>query len=175
MLTTGCLATRGYVDTQMTDSQVRTDERVDGLETQVEENQTRIEEQAVQIEDHAKRLDEMSDTAREALGRAISAGKLAEGKQVHAILDQLASALVEEDGNVYLEIQGHTDSTGSDAYNRMLGERRAEAVRAYLNGEHAIPLHRISVISYGESRPIADNSTADGRAQNRRVTVVVLK
>jgi outer membrane protein OmpA-like peptidoglycan-associated protein len=51
---------------------------------------------------------------------------------------------------------------------------RAEAVRMYLNREHGIPLHRINVISYGEAEPIADNGSRDGRAQNRRVVLVVL-
>lgn len=198
LLSGGCLATRGYVETQVTESEVRTEERVEGIESQVEENQTEIAEQGEQIEETAKRLDEMSDTAREALGRAIAAGKLAEGKLIHEtvltddkvqfgvdkaelsettrmLLTELATKLTEEDANVYLEIQGHTDSTGSEPYNLTLGERRAEAVRAYLNGEHQVPLHRISVISYGEGRPIADNSTSAGRSQNRRVTIVVLK
>lgn len=197
LLSSGCLATRGYVDTSVTDSEVRTEERVEGLETQVEENQTLIEEQGLVLAEQDKRLDEMSDTSREALARAIAAGKLAEGKLLYETvltddevqfgvsaadlseaanmaLDELAAALTVENANIYLEIQGHTDSTGSEAYNLILGERRAEAVRAHLNGDHNIPLHRMSVISYGESRPIADNSTSAGRAQNRRVTIVVL-
>lgn len=198
LFSSGCLATRGYVGTQVTETETRIEERVEGVETQVEENQTEIAEQGERLEVQEKRLDEMSDTAREALGRAISAGKLAEGKLIHetvltdedvqfgvssanlgdlarAALADLAAKLKAEDANVYLEIQGHTDSTGEAEYNHRLGERRAEAARATLNGEHGIPLHRISVISYGETRPIADNSTALGRSQNRRVTIVVLK
>ena len=56
-----------------------------------------------------------------------------------------------------------------------LGEKRAEAVRRYLSREQGLPLHRMSIISYGESEPIADNSTAAGRAHNRRVVLVVLQ
>lgn len=198
VLASGCLATRSYVDTQVTESETKTEERVDGIETQVEENQTAIAEQGERIEHQERRIDEMSDTSREALARAIAAGKLAEGKLLYetvltdnkvqfgldaanlsagaeAALDELAADLKQENANVYLEIQGHTDSTGAESYNLALGERRAEAVRLYLSAEHAIPLHRMSVISYGEERPIADNSTAEGRSQNRRVTVVVLK
>ena len=191
LVTSGCLATRGYVDTQVTESDTRTVERVEGIETQVEVNQERLEE-------HNKRLDEMSDTSREALGRAIEAGMLAEGKLVYetvltddeiqfgfdkaslgeaseSALLELASLLTEENTGVYLEIQGHTDSTGSESYNLTLGERRADAVRNYLNVEHQFPLHRMSIISYGESMPMAENSTVAGRTQNRRVTIVVLK
>ena len=198
LLAGGCLATRGYVESQVTETETRIEERVEGVETQVEENQTAIAEQGERLEVQEKRLDEMSDTAREALGRAIAAGKLAEGKLIYetvltdedvqfgvdsvdlgdlarAALADLADKLKAENANIYLEIQGHTDSTGDAEYNRRLGERRAEAARATLNGEHGIPLHRISVISYGETRPIADNSTAVGRSQNRRVTIVVLK
>ena len=191
LVTSGCLATRGYVATQVTESDTRTVERVEGIETQVEVNQERLEE-------HNKRLDEMSDTSREALGRAIEAGMLAEGKLVYetvltddeiqfgfdkaslgeaseSALLELASLLTEENTGVYLEIQGHTDSTGSESYNLTLGERRADAVRNYLNVEHQFPLRRMSIISYGESMPMAENSTVAGRTQNRRVTIVVLK
>ena len=76
---------------------------------------------------------------------------------------------------VYLEIEGHTDSTGAEAYNMELGERRAGAVMRYLNREGGIPLHAMNVISYGSSQPVADNGGRDGRAQNRRVVIKVLE
>ena len=56
-----------------------------------------------------------------------------------------------------------------------LGEQRAEAVRLYLNAQHGLPLHRMSLISYGESAPVADNGTHQERALNRRVALVVLQ
>ena len=71
-------------------------------------------------------------------------------------LDNLAARLKSDNRNVFLEIEGHTDSSGPEGYNLVLGQRRAEAVRRYLNGNHSIPLHRMSVITYGESRPSAD-------------------
>ena len=77
--------------------------------------------------------------------------------------------------NVYIEVQGHTDSVGSETYNEELGLERAEAVRRYLNMNQHIPLHRINVISYGESAPVTDNKSRDSRSQNRRVVLVVLK
>ena len=75
--------------------------------------------------------------------------------------------------NVYLEIQGHTDSTGSKSGNMRLGEERAEAVRLFMN-QQGVPLNRMSTISYGDAAPVAPNTTREGRAQNRRVVLVVL-
>ena len=81
--------------------------------------------------------------------------------------------LKSDNRNVYLEIQGHTDSRGSDAANQRLGEERAEAVRLFMN-QHGVPLNRMSTISYGKQDPVADNKTSAGRAQNRRVVLIVM-
>ena len=72
-----------------------------------------------------------------------------------------------------MEIQGHTDATGTKEVNYRLGEERAEAVRRYLN-EHGVALNRISTISYGADDPVAPNNSRDGRKQNRRVVLIVL-
>ena len=66
------------------------------------------------------------------------------------------------------------DASGNETYNKYLGEKRAEIVRDYLH-EQGMPLNLMSTISYGEERPLADNATRDGRAQNRRVEVLVLE
>jgi peptidoglycan-associated lipoprotein len=92
-----------------------------------------------------------------------------------AILDDLIQKIKDFGKAVYIEIEGHTDNTGSEEYNLDLGEKRAWAVRDYMGMTGGIPLHAMSVISYGESRPVADNGTADGRSQNRRVVVRVLE
>ena len=96
----------------------------------------------------------------------------AEGK---AALDGLVSKVKKSDKGVYFEIEGHTDSTGGEDFNMKLGWKRANAAWTYLAETGGIPLHAMNVISYGESRPVADNSTREGRAQNRRVVVKVLK
>lgn len=67
-------------------------------------------------------------------------------------------------------IEGHADSIGTDAYNQKLSERRAQAVKAYLTGKGVNP-QKMETVGYGESRPVADNKTSAGRAQNRRVNV----
>ena len=74
----------------------------------------------------------------------------------------------------YLEIEGHTDATGPAAYNARLGLECAENVRRYLHEQHQFPLHKMSVISYGEDQPVASNDDREGRAKNRRVVVRVL-
>ena len=66
-------------------------------------------------------------------------------------------------------VEGHTDSVGSDAYNQGLSERRANAVREVLVNQYGVESGRVQAVGYGESRPVADNATADGRAINRRV------
>jgi outer membrane protein OmpA-like peptidoglycan-associated protein len=71
-----------------------------------------------------------------------------------------------------VRIEGHTDSIASDAYNQALSERRAAAVKTWLAG-HGVEAGRLATAGFGESRPAADNATAAGRQQNRRVEIVV--
>ena len=86
-------------------------------------------------------------------------------------LDKLVTILKDyPDTNI--EVQGHTDSNGSDDYNMKLSERRAQAVSAYLR-TRGVPSSRLTTKGYGETAPVADNSTDDGRAQNRRVTFLI--
>lgn len=70
-------------------------------------------------------------------------------------------------------VEGHTDSVGTDAYNQRLSERRANAVRDVLVNQYGVGSNRVSSVGYGESRPVADNSTEQGRAVNRRVEAEV--
>jgi outer membrane protein OmpA-like peptidoglycan-associated protein len=93
--------------------------------------------------------------------------------EAKGILDGFVQKLITENKGVYIEIQGHTDSTGSDATNQALGQKRAEAVMMYLYKQYRIPLHRMSAVSLGSSMPVADNGSRDGRSQNRRVEILV--
>lgn len=94
--------------------------------------------------------------------------------EAKARLDELINQLKANPRNVFIEIEGHTDSVGSKELNHRLGLERAEAVKRYLYEQHQIPLHKMNVISYGEEKPVAPNNTRAGRAQNRRVVVKVL-
>jgi peptidoglycan-associated lipoprotein len=89
-------------------------------------------------------------------------------------LDTMVGQLKTDKKALWVEIEGHTDSTGDKKLNEVLGMQRAEAVKRYLYEKHQIPLHKINVISYGEEKPVAPNNTRDGRAQNRRVVIKVL-
>jgi len=93
---------------------------------------------------------------------------------VRAKLDELANKLKSDPAGNFIEIEGHTDSTGTPAINEKLGLARAENVKRYLYETYQIPLHKINVISYGEDKPVAPNKTKEGRAQNRRVVIKVL-
>lgn len=75
--------------------------------------------------------------------------------------------------NTVVHVQGHTDSQGSDALNEKLSQSRANSVKAALITKFGIAADRVTATGYGESKPIADNSTVDGRAQNRRVVGAV--
>jgi outer membrane protein OmpA-like peptidoglycan-associated protein len=94
--------------------------------------------------------------------------------EVRTKLDELANKLKADPAGNYIEIEGHTDSTGSTAMNERLGLARAENAKRYLYETYQIPLHKINVISYGEDKPVAPNNTREGRAQNRRVVIKVL-
>src|SRR6266498_4084219 len=89
-------------------------------------------------------------------------------------LDEIATKALNSKGYV-LEVSGYADATGSIQKNRMLSQHRADAVIRYLVENHQIPLRRIvTPYGYGESNPVADNETRDGRAQNRRVEIKLL-
>jgi OOP family OmpA-OmpF porin len=83
-----------------------------------------------------------------------------------------AVTILKDNPSVHVAVEGHTDSVGSDAYNQKLSERRARTVADYLI-DHGVDPSRLTVRGYGESRPVADNATAAGRAENRRVDIVV--
>ena len=165
----------------------------DYVNQQVSAEDSKVQANQSQNDQHFAQLDQ---STKDALERANAAGKLAEGKFLYSMvlsddsvkfpvdssklspeaqqrLSDFADKLKSDNRNVYLEIQGHTDSTGKDAANQKLGEERAEAVRLFMN-QHGVPLNRMSTISYGKADPVAENKTRAGRAQNRRVVLVVM-
>ena len=177
-LSLGGCATKDYVN-----------EHVAAVDAKVQATQTRVDQ-------HQTHLSQLDQTTKEALDRATAAGKLAEGKFLYSMvlsddsvkfpvdsaklspeaeerLTAFADKLKTDNRNVYLEIQGHTDARGPATLNERLGEERAETVRRFMN-QHGVPLNRMSTISYGKADPVADNKTRTGRAQNRRVVMVVM-
>jgi len=182
----GCVTKR-----QFRENVESVDGRMSSVESGVEANEKRIQDLRSETDSKVGAVDEKA-------GRALQAEKAAKGRLLWTVtltddaakfgfnqyklgpdsqqaLDDLAAKVKGYDKAVYLEIEGHTDSTGEASYNMMLGEKRAEAVRNYLNMSGGIPLHAMNIISYGETQPVADNATKDGRAQNRRVVVKVLE
>jgi outer membrane protein OmpA-like peptidoglycan-associated protein len=87
-------------------------------------------------------------------------------------LNDVAATLVQYE-STYIDVYGHTDSTGSDAYNQTLSERRAQSVSSYLS-TRGVQSARLGTRGFGESQPVASNTTEDGRAQNRRVEIRIV-
>jgi outer membrane protein OmpA-like peptidoglycan-associated protein len=184
-------ATNKAVDRKIAEAQAQTNQKIESVSGQVEDLQQKQQQTDV-------RLEELSQSAQEALRRAQEAGVLAKGKVVFeqtfsedrikfkldshelskeatAALDEFAGRVKALDAQYFVEIQGHTDDTGSEAHNEELGQRRAESVRRYLSREHKLPLNRMSTISYGDTLPLESNKTRTGRQANRRVVLVVLE
>jgi peptidoglycan-associated lipoprotein len=197
MAVTGC-ATKKYVAREVG----TVNEKVDGLSTQVEQTQERVKRNEVRIDEVNQSsqagIAEAKGSAQQAMTKATEAEKAAKGKLIYtvtlsndkvtfpvnraeisdeakALIDEAIAQLKAENKGVYFEIEGHTDATGPEEYNLKLGEDRAMAVRNYLHDQHGIALSRIEVISYGETKPVADNKTRENRAQNRRVVIKVLE
>lgn len=194
LVTVGC-ATKKFVLTETGAVEGRMAKQVGDVEGEVKSTQSRLKDQNAK---HDREVAQLSKTAQEALDRATAAGKLAEGKfiyetvltdeKVHfgfdradlskeaaAALDEFAATIKAKNQDLYVEIQGHTDNVGPEEYNYRLGLRRAEAVRRYLSMKQGFALHRMSVISYGETEPVTTNVGPQDRARNRRVALVVLK
>ncbi|HKV38062.1 MAG TPA: OmpA family protein [Blastocatellia bacterium] len=90
-----------------------------------------------------------------------------------ATLDDLASQIKDRNGFI-LEIEGFASAEGPAALNERLSQERCEAARRYMADRHDVPVFRMFILGFGTSRPIADNSTLEGRSQNRRVEVRLL-
>jgi peptidoglycan-associated lipoprotein len=101
-------------------------------------------------------------------------GKIDLPDEAKARLDQLLGQIKADPKGAYFEIEGHTDNVGDKQVNEKIGMERAETVKRYLYEHHQVPLHKMSVISYGEEKPAAPNTTKQGRAQNRRVVIRVV-
>jgi outer membrane protein OmpA-like peptidoglycan-associated protein len=193
----GC-AKKSYVHREVGE----VNQKVDAVSAEVEKTQERVRQNEVEIgrvnDESQAGIAEAKGSAAAAMDKAAEAEQAAKGKLVYtltvsndkvqfpfnkselsdeakALIDDEIGPFVQDNAGVWFEIEGHTDASGDAAYNMLLGEERAMAVRDYLAKAHGIALSRLEVISYGEEEPAADNSDRDGRAQNRRVVIRVLE
>ncbi len=194
----GACATSKSVDEKIAAAQASSNQKIESVASQVEDLQAKNTATNARIDQTNQAVEAISQTAKDALQRAQEAGVLAKGqvvfeqafsdenvkfktgsselsKEAKAALDEFAGKVKALNEQYYVEIQGHTDNVGSSGYNDELGQRRADAVRRYLAREQKLPLPRMSTISYGDTAPVASNKNRKGRAQNRRVLVVVLE
>ncbi len=192
LVTGPACATKKFVRTE----KAATDQKIAEVSTEVEANQKRISEHDEKLatigsliskhDDQFKAVEgEIGEVKTMIKGNLVMTATLkndqakfafdsaALSPEAKSMLDAFVQKLVSENKGVYIEIQGHTDNTGTDEVNMALGQKRAEAVMLYLYKQYKIPLHRMSVVSLGSSMPIADNSTREGRSQNRRVEILV--
>jgi outer membrane protein OmpA-like peptidoglycan-associated protein len=193
----GCATTK-QVDQKISEATAKTDQKIETVETQVEDLQTKQKATDVKLDAQGQEIVKVSQSAQEALKRAQEAGILAKGKVVFeqtftedrvkfrtnsaelnddakAALDEFAGKVKELNRAVWIEVQGHTDSTGTEAINDALGEKRAEAVRRYLARKHQLAIQRMTTISYGDTLPADQGKGRAARAANRRVVLVVLE
>ena len=196
----GC-ATKSHVSRQVGE----VNNKVTALSTEVERtqeanrrNEVRIDEVGREANSAQTGVSEAKDSASKAFSRAEQAERMAKGRLVYQVtlsndkvtflsnraklsddakkmVDETVGPIATENRGVYLEIEGHTDSTGPADYNHRLGEDRAMAVRDYLHDHYQIALNRMEVISYGSEKPVENNKTRANRAQNRRVVISVLE
>lgn len=196
-LTAGC-ASRKYVTREVAE----VNHKVETLAVDVEKAQERTRGNEARIEEVDRKAQagvaDARDSASRALADAAEAQRAARGKLLYTLtlssdkvtfawnratlsddakklVNETLAPIVSEGRGVYFEIEGHTDSTGSKAYNRRLGQERALALRDYLHDSLGIALSRMEVISYGSSRPVAGNAAPADRARNRRVVLNVLE
>ena len=145
----------------------------------VEEEVAVVKETTV-VEEPAEPLTEEEASCQEQFDETLATGSIqfevnraVIKSQSQQILETLANAVI-ECAEIRIEIAGHTDSDGAENYNQKLSEGRAEAVRVYLVNS-GIPSQQLDAAGYGETRPIADNGSDEGKAQNRRIEFTVKK
>ena len=171
---------------QLAQQQAEQRAKADAAAQKAQEAQAAAEQSAHQA---AQQAEQMRERLREQLSAVLQTNETARGLIVnmsdvlfdfnkHTLKPEAREKLAKVSGillaypNLKLQVEGYTDNIGSDEYNQMLSEKRAEGVREYLI-EQRVPDPNITAQGYGKSSPIADNSTNSGRALNRRVQLVV--
>jgi len=192
LTTQGCIATQGWVKEQMqpVSAQVSTyDERL----TQAERQITNLGGRLNGIEGTLRVVDAKSEQALNAIanlkverrvvidlkeGATFGFGSANLPKQAKKEIDAVLGDLKAQPGGMdatTIVVAGHTDNAGSLEYNYDLGQQRAKAVAQYLATKTATDPLQVIPVSYGESAPLSTNSTANGRAKNRRVEILVYR
>jgi outer membrane protein OmpA-like peptidoglycan-associated protein len=143
-------------------------EQADRAASAAEQANTRVTGVEKNVSDLRANLDKY--TLQKTVTVLFDAGKSDLLPEAMAALDELASQIKSRNGYL-LEIQGFASSEGKLDLNEQLSEARSDVVKRYLADKHQLPLFRISIIGFGISRPVADNTTKEGRMQNRRVEV----
>ena len=199
LLAQGCIATRDWVREQMdpvTNRVSQSEGKLKETETQIGTLGTRmsgVEGKLGQFEGRLGQVDAKTDKALSALANlrmerrfvidmkeganfAFNSANLPAQaqKEIDGFLSDLKGDTASTENTVIL-VAGHTDNVGSDNYNYELGKRRADAVGRYLITQKKMDPLRVITVSYGESAPLAENSSGQSRAKNRRVEILVYR
>jgi outer membrane protein OmpA-like peptidoglycan-associated protein len=200
LLTQGCLATRDWVKENVTDPlsgrMSQSEKRIDQAEGQIGSlggRMSGVEGRLGQFEGRLGQVDAKADQALSAIGNlrlerklvidmkdganfAFNSANLPKEAQheIDSFLSDLKGDAAAGDGMVFM-IAGHTDNVGAEDYNYDLAKKRADAVSRYLITKKNLDPLRVVSVSYGESAPVQDNKTAQGRSKNRRVEILVYR
>jgi outer membrane protein OmpA-like peptidoglycan-associated protein len=154
---------RGRVD--------RVQQQADRAAASAEQANTRVTAVESSVSDLRNNLDKYS--LQKTVTVFFKVGKWDLTPEAVGALDQLASEIKNRNGFV-LEIEGFASADGDTILNEKLSQERSSAVQRYFADRHGVPLYRMYLVGFGESRPVADNATMEGRVQNRRVEVRLL-
>jgi outer membrane protein OmpA-like peptidoglycan-associated protein len=162
----GCLATRSWVQDQM-----------NPMQSQLNNTDAKADKALAGLQNLHLEKKLVLDSTNGPTFATGSAVLTANGKrEINGFIEDLEGPApanaVAASGRIFV-VAGYTDNVGGESYNYQLGQRRAEGVAGYLVGKEGVDPTQIRAVSYGESRPVADNSTARGRRTNRRVEILV--
>ncbi len=182
MLFSGCAST-SYVNKRFQE----VESRLDGNDQEIERLSRKMVSTDSKAEEAVQKASEALTAAEKAArGRGMGDLKVTGEKKINFefnkyeltsiaknVLDEVGKVM-QEDRNLVLEIIGHTDAVGSDKYNLLLGHNRSESAMRYLQEKYTIPLYRMYIVSYGETKPESIADSPQGHAANRRVVLRLL-
>lgn len=171
---TGCLATHGWVQKQMTPLA----ERVSGVEGRLAQGEARLQLVSGKADGALDRLDNLRLERRFVLhlkdGSSFAFGSAAMTRETRRQIDAFVDDVKDADDALFVVV-GHTDSIGSEDHNFELGQKRADSVTRYLIRRKGMDPFRVAAVSYGADAPLADNTTREGRRKNRRIEIFVYR